>query len=328
MTGSVLPFVSVGVCEDVVDPARVVERIEQVYRWVADGQVIHSTPVAMRIAHDAPAFKSHSKAVIIPPLSVAGLRVVGYRIQPDGSGPSSPNSTRLVVLIDLETGEPLAIVDEHYNYTLRTAASVAVAAKYLTPKNPILGLIGSGGVAQAVLRMFAEVLPLQGAVVTSRREASRAGFVERFGGTLPFPVEAVGTAAEVLERCNVVATATTTKSALIGKDEVRAGTLLCALGSFELDPEIYRSADKVFVDDWSQTESAHDIAPLICSGQFGSDRLSGELADVVVGRIAGRERPEEIIVVRTEGMASQDIALAHWAYQEAKRQGRIQAINL
>lgn len=328
MTGGKLPFVSVGVCRDIVDPALVAERIEQVYRWVAEGQVVHSNPVAMRMSHDAPSFKSHSKAVIIPPLSVAGLRAVAYRVQADGSGPSSPNSTRLVVLIDLETGEPLAIVDEHYNYTLRTAASVAVAAKHLTPDRPVLGLIGAGGVAQAVLQMFAEVLPLEAVVVTSRREESRTAFVERHGAAMPFKVTAVASSAEVLARCNVVVTATTTKSALVKQGDVRPGMLLCALGSHELAPEIYRSADKVFVDDWAQTQVAHDIAPLISSGHFGRDRLSGELADVVVGQIPGRERADEVIVVRTEGMASQDIALAHWVYQEAERLGRLQTLSL
>ena len=48
MAGGVLPFVSVGICEQIVRPAAVVERIEQVYRWLADGEIIHANPVAMR----------------------------------------------------------------------------------------------------------------------------------------------------------------------------------------------------------------------------------------------------------------------------------------
>lgn len=268
------------------------------------------------------------KPVIIPPLSVAGLRVVGYRIQADGSGPSSPNSTRLVVLMDLETGEPLALVDEHYNYTLRTAASVAVAAKYLCPARPVLGLIGAGGVAHAVMRMFAEVLPLEAAYVTSRRETSRSNLVRHFEDEMPFPVKAVPDASSIFERCNVIVTATTTKSALVHSSDVRPGVLLCALGSFELETAIYNSADKLFVDDWGQTKTAHDIAPLLKGGLFNRAHPPAELADVVVGRTPGRERADEVIVVRTEGMASQDVALAHWVYQEANRQARTQVLLL
>jgi len=104
-----------------------------------------SKPPAIRMQSTDPQFKSHSKAVIIRPLGVAGIWCVGYALGADGSGPSSPNSTRLVVLMDLETGSPVAIIDEHNNYTLRTAASVAVAAKHLHPDSPKLGLIGAGG---------------------------------------------------------------------------------------------------------------------------------------------------------------------------------------
>lgn len=323
-----LPFVPVAVCESIVDPARVVERIEQVYRWIAEGQVVVAKPTAMRMTHDEPNFKSHSKAVILPPLGVAGLRVVGYRIQDDGSGPSSPNSTRLVVLMDLETGEPLALLDEHYNYTLRTAASVAVAARYLAPSKPRLGIIGAGGVAQAVLRMFAEVLPLEEVLITSRRPESRQGLVDRYSGEMGFPLRAVDSSAEIFERCNVIVTATTTKSPLVTMADVRPGMLLCALGSFELEPEVYAQADKLFVDDWGQTEAAHDIAPLLKSGLFGPERLSAELAEVVTGKAPGRSSDDEIIVVRAEGLASQDIALAHWAYQEAERLGLTQGLTL
>lgn len=328
MTSGILPFVSTSVCEKIVNPALVVDRIEQVYRWLAEGAIVTAKPVAMRMNYDDPTFKSHSKAVIVPPLSVAGLRVVGYRIQADGSGPNSPNSTRLVVLMDLQTGEPLAIVDEHYNYTLRTAASVAVAARYLAPEKPKLGIIGAGGVAQAVLRMFAEVLPLEQVLITSRRKESRESLADRYRDELKIPIETVDTADEIVERCNVIVTATTTRTPLIAKDKVRPGMLLCALGSFELEPEIYRTADKLFVDDWSQTEAAHDIAPMLKAGLFGPERLSAELAEVITGRVVGRASPEEVIVVRTEGLASQDIALAHWAYQEAERQGMLQHLTL
>jgi len=48
----------------------------------------------------------------------------------------------------------------------------------------------------------------------------------------------------------------------------------------------------------------------------------------VAGRIPGRTGPDEVIVVRTEGMASQDLALAHWAYQTALKQGLVQTLTL
>ena len=235
MSDSSLSFISVDVCRRLVDIPKVVQRIEEVYRWEIEGDVVHLDPEALRIFDSASSYKSHTKAVILPKLSVAGVRIVGYRVHEDGSGPSSPDSTRLVVLIDLNSGRPLAIVDEHYNYTLRTAASVGVAARYLSPANPTLGLIGVGGVGRGVARIFSQVLPLQKIYITSRQPSSRQAFIEALEPELKVPIQEVESIQEVLDCCNVVATATTTREHLIQWSQVRPGTLLCALGSNELE---------------------------------------------------------------------------------------------
>ena len=91
-----------------IDIPQVVQRIEEVYRWEIEGDVVHLDPDALRILYSESSYKSHTKAVILPKLSVAGVRIVGYRVHEDGSGPSSPDSTRLVVLIDLNSGRPLS----------------------------------------------------------------------------------------------------------------------------------------------------------------------------------------------------------------------------
>ena len=323
-----MDFVPLSASQTLVATSEVVQRIEEAFRWVSEGLIFTSEPPAIRMESTDPRFKSHSKAVIIPPLGIAGIRCVGYAFGADGSGPSSPTSTRLVVLMDLATGSPVAIIDEHYNYTLRTAASVAVAAKHLHPDSPKLGLIGAGGVAGAVAKLFAEVLPLEGIAVTSRREESRNLLARDIAEYFDGPVEAVESVDHLLDTCNVVVTATTTKMTLVPRDRMNRGALYCALGSFELDEAIYQDADKFFVDDWRQTESAHDIKPLISRGVITLQNLTGELADVVAGRIPGRTAASETIVVRTEGMAVQDIALAHWTWRAAREAGMITTIPL
>jgi len=319
MSDSSLSFISVEVCRRLIDIPQVVQRIEEVYRWEIEGDVVHLDPDALRIVYSESSYKSHTKAVILPKLSVAGVRIVGYRVHEDGSGPSSPDSTRLVVLSDLNSGRPLAIVDEHYNYTLRTAASVGVAAKYLSPAKPTLGLIGVGGVGRGVARIFSQILPLQEICITSRQPSSRQAFIETLEPELKVSILAVESIEEVLDRCNVVVTATTSREILVQWSQVRPGTLLCALGSNELEPEVYRRATKVLVDSWEQTQAAHDMKPILDSQVFTREHLYAELGEVVTGRTTGRDGEDEVIVVRTEGMISQDVALAHWVYEEAKR---------
>lgn len=314
-------FVPLSVCEALVDVGQVLQRVEQVFRWEAEGRVHIAEPSALRMALDDPPAKFHSKAVILPALGVAGFRVVGYRLQADGSGPSSPDSTRLVVLVDVATGSPLAIVDEHHNYTMRTAASVGVAMRHLAPERPVLGLVGAGGVAHDVARVFLEALPLEQILITSRRAQSRQRLVDTVRGWTDVPVSAVTDVDTVVERANLVVTATTVRHPLLGTRAVRPGMTLCALGSFELPLSVYHTVDKLVVDDWGQTRAAHDVQPWVESGELGEEHLHAELAGIVAGTRPGRESALETILVRTEGMASQDVALAHWVYQEADRKG-------
>ena len=314
-------FIPVSVCRQLVDVGAVLDRVEQAFRWEATGRVRHAEPGTLRMGSDEPPAKFHSKAVVLPELGVAGFRVVGYRLQEDGSGPSSPDSTRLIVLTDLATGSPLAIVDEHYNYTLRTAASVGVAVRHLCPERPVLGMIGAGGVAHDVMRIFLECLPLEAVLVTSRRSESRQQLAAAARQWSDVPVTATGDLEAVVERSNLLVTATTVRKPLVPADRIRPGMTLCALGSFEFEPETYRRVDKLVVDDWRQTSAAHDVRPMLDQGLLAADDVYAEVARIVAEEVPGRERPEEIILVRTEGMASQDIALAHWVYEEACRRG-------
>ncbi len=316
-----LLFIPVSVCKALVDVEAVLERVEQSFRWEAEGRVRYAEPGTLRMTSDEPPAKFHSKAVVLPELGVAGFRVVGYRLHEDGSGPSSPDSTRLIVLTDLATGSPLAIVDEHYNYTLRTAASIGVAARHLCPERPVLGLIGAGGVAHDVARIFLACLPLEAVLVTSRRSESREKLVDAARKWTDVPVTATADLDAVVEGSNLLVTATTVHQPLVRADRVRAGMTLCALGSFEFEPETYRRVDKLVVDDWRQTSAAHDVRPMLEQGVLSAEDVYAEVAQIVAGELPGRERPEETILVRTEGMASQDVALAHWVYEQARRKG-------
>lgn len=314
-------FIPESVCRQLVDVPQVLDRVEQAFRWESAGQVRHSEPAALRMTSDSPRAKFHSKAVVLPELGVAGFRVVGYRLQGDGSGPSSPDSTRLIVLVDLETGSPMAIIDEHYNYTLRTAASMGAAVRHLSPEQPVLGVVGAGGVAHDVVRIFLHALRLEAVLVTSRRPETRERLATEARQWTDLPVEAVDTLDEVVDRANLVVTATTVKQPLIDADRIRPGMTLCALGSFEFTPEVYRQVDKLVVDDWGQTSVAHDVRPMLDSGALTTARVYAEISEIVVGAKPGREGTEETILVRTEGLPSQDIALAHWVYEEAQRRG-------
>ena len=310
-------YVSSAACEQVLTADRALHLAELAFLWEARGQVDYPNPRALRMRSEGHPLRFHSKAVALPEIGVAGCRIVGYPVAADGRRPGADLATRMIVLMDLETGVPLAIVDEHYNYSLRTAASVAVAAARLARTPGRLGIVGAGTVASSAVTALLAAMPVMDVTLTSRtieRSETLAGLARSLTDA---EVRVVPDISTLMEECDVIVTATTAREPII-RGPLPRGMLMCALGSNELDAEAYLSCDRLFVDDWAQTQEAADIVTLIAGGCPIEERLAGELPGLIAGTIPGRRDDDETIIVRTEGLASQDVLFAHWAWQESK----------
>jgi ornithine cyclodeaminase/alanine dehydrogenase-like protein (mu-crystallin family) len=56
-------------------------------------------------------------------------------------------------------------------------------------------------------------------------------------------------------------------------------------------------------------------------GAFGPEHIVAELGEVAAGRVAGRASPDEVTVFKSLGIAVEDLAAAHLAYQRAVARG-------
>ena len=312
------PYFSSDDCKRVITAARALDLAETALRWEADGRVVHPPGGALRMSVSETGFRYHSKTVALPEIGVAGARVVGYATAPDGSRPGADEATRLIVLMDLQTGRPLAIVDEHYNYSLRTAASVGVAARLVRSAPVRLGVVGAGVVGRASVRVLLEALTVTELVLYSRTRSRCAELAETARGMTDVSVTIAPDATSVLDSCDVVVLATTTRSPIqIGA--LRPGLVLCALGTNEVDAAGYRGANHIVVDDWAQTWSASDIAAMVQAGLELDESLVVSLPELVAGSRSLDDGPEDSILIRTEGLASQDILFAHHVWLESTR---------
>jgi ornithine cyclodeaminase/alanine dehydrogenase-like protein (mu-crystallin family) len=304
-----------------VDVRAILDVVEDTFRWAHAGRVTWPTPRALRMHADEPATaKYHVKAAVLPELGISGVRVVGYRIFPDGSGTSRDDNLRYVLLHDPTSGQPLAIVDEHTSYGLRSAASGVVAARYLArADSSVVGLVGTGKLMRAALQAVLTVFPVREVRVTSRSPESRAAFVKAFPQV---PVVAVDSPAAAARDADIVMSATTAGRNLLFDNDFAAGSFVCGLGQHEVAPDAFAGFDKVVVDDWEQVGELADFRQMAAAGSFERDRLYAELPEIVCGAKPGRTSPGERILVRTEGLVSQDIAIAYWLYQAALRAGR------
>jgi ornithine cyclodeaminase len=64
-----------------------------------------------------------------------------------------------------------------------------------------------------------------------------------------------------------------------------------------------------------------DFRNTVQTGLFSREKLYAEIQELVVGQKKGREHADERILIHTTGLVSQDVALAHFLYEQALAKG-------
>jgi len=226
-----------------------------------------------------------------------------------------PSGNGCMLLFKQETGEMAAILlDEGLLTNVRTAVAGAVAAKYCAPKDvKRIGIVGAGTQARLQLEWLAKVTPCRD-VLAWGLNASEVKKYKRDMEPLGFTVETTLDASAVLKACNLVVTATPSKTPLLRAEDLRPGTHITAVGSDtpdkqELDSAILAKADLVVADSISQCRLRGEIHKALESGHIQESRCV-ELGAVIAGRAKGRTSESQITVVDLTGVAVQDIEIA------------------
>jgi alanine dehydrogenase len=252
----------------------------------------------------------------LPTLGIAGVKIVN--VHPGNPSRGLPTVMALTVILDVGTGKPVAILNATRLTDLRTGAAGAVACKYLSPKNEIvLGVVGAGRQAEAQVTAISRELTIRELKVWSRNPDHAGQFAERFSAC-----SGVSAPLEQVCDCDVLVTATPSRTPVIQDDWIHGGTHINAIGADasgkeELDPAILQRA-QVFVDDPAQAVHSGEINVPISRGLYHETDLAGTLGEVVIGRKARRDK-DAITVFDSTGLAIQDLAIAKIAMQHGKR---------
>jgi len=286
--------------------------VEEAFAEHARGHV--QMPPKVYITFDTGDFRT--MPAYIPSLGCAGVKIVN--VHPDNPRRHIPTVMALLVILDPSTGMPVAILNATGLTDLRTGASGAVAAKYLSPSRGVtLGLVGSGRQAVAQLDAIAAELDITGIRVWSRNEKHAALFCARY------PEMDCRTATlEQACACDIIVTTTPAREPIIRSAWVAEGTHINAIGADapgkqELDPELLLRG-RVFVDDPVQAVHSGEINVPIGRGLFSPDQIAGTIGEVVLGR-KKRESDREITIFDSTGLAIQDLAVAGIAMKNKNR---------
>ncbi|MFA4876788.1 MAG: NAD(P)-binding domain-containing protein [Methanoregula sp.] len=249
----------------------------------------------------------------LPSLKIAGVKIVN--VHPDNPAHGLPTVMALTIILDLCTGQPLAVINATKLTDLRTGAAGAVACKYLSPKKTItLGVVGTGRQAEAQVMATAEEVTIEKILVWSRNSAHADAFAKKLGARF----DCSGVSVEKACDADVIVTTTPSRSPVVLSEWVHEGTHINAIGADapgkeELDPPLLRRA-RVFVDDYRQAVHSGEINVPISRNLYREDEIAGTLGEVVIGKKA-RRSPEEITIFDSTGLAIQDLAIAKIAMQ-------------
>ena len=84
----------------------------------------------------------------------------------------------------------------------------------------------------------------------------------------------------------------------------------------EVDIETYLGMTFI-ADERDQVKVCPDIAQLMKEGALPSNHIKTDLPEVVADSSKRRKSSDEQIIVRSQGLVTQDIAQAYWIYKQA-----------
>ena len=296
---------------------------EEVYGMHARGSVVWSSPPSFKL-DVAEGFHNHwhVKSALLKEIPTTGVRLYNYYDDGVRNTVGDLGCTRYIVLSDPNSGEPVAIVDEHWSYAIRSAAAATLACKWLGPSSPkILGLVGVGTMATNSLRCLCTMYEFEEIRCASRRRETREAFARKWSQALGIAVVPKDSIEEVVRGADIAVGGTTSGEVVSREPWLKPGSTFISLARRELDPVGWSKMDKVVVDSWEFNMLQREFKRTVEAGLFSRERLHAEIHELVAGAKKGRECNDERILIHTTGLVSQDVALAHFLYRRALEKG-------
>ena len=262
-------------------------------------------------------------------MDTASLKIIN--IFPHNIDNGIPSSPAQVLLIDGKTGLVTAVLDGTYVTQLRTGAASGAAFDVLAKKDCRIGaLIGTGGQAPTQLEAMLAARTLQEVRVYDMNPERTKVFAETMQEELKdyeARIIAAASSDEAIDEADLIITVTPSSKPVFDGTKVKAGATISCVGAYqhhmqEMDPAILPRASKIYFDSREAvlSESGDILIPLE-EGIITEKDFTGDLGDVLLGKVVGRENDDEIIVFETVGVAAQDLVAAKEIYEKAVKAG-------
>lgn len=305
--------------DELLDIDEVIEGVERAFKEKGMKKV--QMPPKIYLNFDAYWGDLRTMPAYLENLDIAGVKIVNSHSKNKKIG--LPSVMAIIELVDTHTGRPLAIMDGTKITSFRTGAASAVATRYLARKDSrILGMIGAGTQAYTQAMAISRIMPIEEVKIfdidPKASEKLTAYITEK--GISP-QASVMETSKDVVERADVLVTATPSRSPIVYMNWLKEGAHINAIGADapgkrELDPEILKNG-KIVVDDLEQTAHSGEINYPISTGMLKKENVCAELGEIIIGKKKGRTSESEITIFDSTGLAILDVMVGHTIYKKA-----------
>ena len=312
--------------------ATAIEAMKEAYSQLSSGQAC--VPLRSRIdvtQHDGitlfmPALLHSSNDMAVKIVSVF----------PHNLDKGLPTINAIVIALDSETGQPIAVMEGASLTAIRTGAASGAATDLLAlPEANSLAIFGSGAQARTQLEAVCTVRKIERVWVYSLDEPGAEVFVDEMAGHGPIPndLKLVASPSEAIAEADVICTATTSSTPVFNGAELKPGTHINAIGSFtpdmqEVDIETILRSMVVVDSREAVLAEAGDLIIPIDKGVITAEWIHAELGEIINGAKSNRLDPNQITLFKSVGVAVQDAIAASRALKGAEVASLGQAIQI
>lgn len=258
------------------------------------------------------------------PAYLDGMKACGIKwvnVHPDNRKYGLPSVMALIILNDVRTGIPLAVMDGTHITNMRTGASGGVAAKYLAKRNSSrVGLVGCGVQALFQLNALDEIFDLKEVAIFDKDQNRMKRFAAMVKGA-KLRIVKCSSVAECVKDRDIVVTTTPSRKPIVRPEWISPGTHINAIGAdakgkVELYPGLLNKS-AIFVDDRTQAIHSGEINVPMSKGLIKASDIRSTLGEVIALKKRARRSADEITIFDSTGLAIHDVALANHIYEKS-----------
>ena len=316
---------------------------EEVWQALAMSETIAAMKTAFAAFSSGKAEVPLRNRLLIPPHEAVSLIMPAYlqeqdsealavkivSVYPHNAAAGLPLIHAAVLVLEADTGRPIALLEGGELTASRTGAASGAATDILARKDSqVAAIFGAGVQGRAQLEAICTVRPIQTAWIYDQDQPQVSHFIEEMAGYGPIPADLrpANTPQQAVAEADIICCATTSQIPVFEDRHLISGVHINAVGSFteemqEIPAETIQRSLLVVDSRQAVLNETGDILKPLQSGLIDEGHIYAELGELVLGQKTGRKNASQITCFKSVGIAVQDAAAARLALQTAMHLG-------